>query len=109
MIIDLKSVEHLKMQAPQDIYEVIHKIFYQQKDKVDLMKEHLWAFSLSNAMNIINLELVSIGTKNRTIADPGDVFRVPLYKSSCYVALVHNHPSGSLEPSKADLDFEIKE
>ena len=78
MKVDLKNVDNLRMQHPQDLYEVIHKIFYQQKDKVDLMKEHLWAFSLNNAMSILNIELVSIGTKNRTIADPGDIFRIPL-------------------------------
>ena len=39
------------------------------------MKEHLWAFSLNNQSKILALELVSIGTKNKTLADPGDVFR----------------------------------
>lgn len=108
MVIDIKNIQDIKVRNPQDIYEIIHKIFYQKKDKVDHMKEHLWAISLNNAMNILNLELVSMGTKNRTTVDPGDVFRLPLYKSSSYVMIVHNHPSGNLNPSQADIDFTNK-
>ena len=108
MHIELKDAENIKLQHPQDTYEIIRKIFYERKKEVDLMKEHLWAFSLNTALKILNIELVHIGTKDRTLADPGDVFRVPLYKSSSYVILVHNHTSGDLQPSKPDLDITNK-
>jgi len=105
MKIEIENGDNIKVQHPEDTFEIIQKIFYQKKDAVDLMKEHLWTISLNRAMKILAIELVSIGCKDRTIADPGDVFRVPLYKSSSYVILVHNHPSGNLRPSDADMDL----
>ncbi len=44
------------------------------------MKEHFWTFSLNKRHKIMNIELVGIGSKDRVIADPGDVFRVPIYQ-----------------------------
>ena len=108
MKIHVENAEHINIQDPRDIWEIIQRIFYQKKDEVDLMKEHLWAFSLNKARKILNIELVSMGSKDRTIIDPGDIFRVPLYKSSSYVILVHNHPSGRLKPSDADIEITNK-
>ena len=105
MKVEVENAENIKVQHPQDTYEIIRKIFYDRHDEVDLMKEHFWTISLNKALKILAIELVSIGCKDRSIADPGDVFRVPLYKSSSYVVLVHNHPSGSLKPSEADLEL----
>lgn len=108
MDIKVENAENIKLQDPEDTFAIIQKVFYEKKNEVDLMKEHFWAISLNKALKILNLELVSIGCKDRTLADPGDVFRVPLYKSSSYVILVHNHPSGSLKPSDADIDLTNK-
>jgi len=101
-------VEDVKIQDATDIFEIIQRVFYKRKREVDLMKEHLWAFSLNKQRKILNLELISMGTKDKTLADPGDVFRVPLYKSSSYLILVHNHPSGGLSPSETDMDITNK-
>ena len=94
-----------KVQDPQDIYEIIQRVFYQKKGEVDLHKEHFWVLCLNKSLKILALELVGIGSKDRVIADPGDVFRLPLYKSSSYVVLAHNHPSGSLKPSDSDMEL----
>ncbi len=102
------QIKPTKIKHPDDIFEVIQIIFYRREGEVDLMKEHLWAFSLNKQKKILSLELVSMGTKDRTVADPGDIFRVPLYKSSSYVILVHNHPSGGLKPSQSDMDLTNK-
>ena len=105
MRIEVENAENIKVQHPEDTYEIIRKIFYDRHDEVDLMKEHFWTIALNKALKILAIELVSIGCKDKTIADPGDVFRVPLYKSSSAVVLVHSHPSGDLQPSEADLEL----
>ena len=104
MNIDLKEVDKRVVEDPQDIFEIIQLIFY-KREEVDLTKEHLWAVSLNKARKIVAIELVSMGSKDRTIADPGDVFRIPLYKSASKLILVHNHPSGILKPSDSDMDL----
>ena len=53
----------------------------------------------------MNLELVALGANNRGSARPADVLAIPLQKQAKGVILIHNHPSGTLEPSEADKDF----
>ena len=105
MRIAFTNSDKIAVYSAQDIFTIIQHIFYEKKDKADLMQEHFWTFALNKARKILNIELIGMGCRDRVIADPGDVFRVPLYKSSSYVILVHNHPSGSLHPSKEDIDL----
>jgi len=58
-----------------------------------------------NANKILFVELIGLGAVNRVSANPSDVFRMAIYKMIVRMVLVHNHPSGNLEPSKKDLDF----
>ncbi len=105
MHIDIENAGKIAIYNGYDVFEIMQKIFYNnKKEEADLMKEHFWTFSLNKRHKIMNIELVGIGSKDRVIADPGDVFRVPIYKSASYVVLVHNHPSGGLTPSKTDID-----
>jgi DNA repair protein RadC len=48
------------------------------------------------------IELVSLGSVNATLVEPMNVFRVAVMKGSEKVILVHNHPSGELNPSEDD-------
>jgi len=70
--------------------------------------EHLWVVSLNTKQWIQNIELINIGSANRVFTQPPEIFRVPIYKAATSIIMVHNHPSGSLEPSKADKDFTDK-
>ena len=44
-----------------------------------------------------------VGTVNSSVFSQREIFREALIKDAVYVILLHNHPSGSPEPSKADL------
>jgi DNA repair protein RadC len=68
-------------------------------------KEYFVVLLLDGAHNIIQSEVVSIGTLNRTIVHPREVFLPAVQHSAGAVILVHNHPSGSLEPSREDLEI----
>jgi len=46
-----------------------------------------------------------MGTVNKTLTEPMEVFSVPLQKRAVKIILVHNHPSGELEPSTSDKDM----
>jgi DNA repair protein RadC len=54
---------------------------------------------------VLNIELVSLGSINKTIVEPMEVFSVPLQKRAVKIILVHNHPSGELKPSDSDKDI----
>lgn len=79
-----------------DVYEYT-------KNMHDLPKEHLRGIYLNSHYKVIHDEVISIGTIDANIIHPREVFRPALEYAAAAVILVHNHPSGHLEPSEADL------
>ena len=68
----------------------------------DLKKEHFIAVFLDSKNKIIKDEIISIGTLNSSLVHPREVFKEAIKNSANSVILVHNHPSGSVEPSDED-------
>jgi DNA repair protein RadC len=68
-----------------------------------LPKEHLRGIYLNAHYKVIHDEVVSIGTVDTNIVHPREVFKPALEYSAAAVVLVHNHPSGELAPSEADV------
>jgi len=65
--------------------------------------EHFISISLTGAHEIINIRVVSVGTLMNTLAHPREVFADAITDRAASVIFAHNHPSGSCEPSDADL------
>ena len=98
------NIEKITISHALDIYEIMQKVL-KREHKVDQAKEHFWVLAMSGANKILNIELVALGANNRIISRPADILNIPLQKQAAGVILVHNHPSGSLEPSEADKDY----
>ncbi len=82
-----------------DVFSLLKSIY------ADVMPdEHMWVIHLDIKSNIVGFSEVSIGAKGKTIADPSAIFRDAILGNSNAVILAHNHPSGSLEPSKEDIE-----
>jgi len=79
-----------------DVYEYT-------KGMRDLPKEHLRGIYLNSHYKVIHDEVISIGTIDANIIHPREVFKPALEYAAAAVILVHNHPSGSLSPSDADI------
>jgi DNA repair protein RadC len=84
--------------------------FLQQKLK-DHRREVFAVLFLNRANKINHFEIVSEGGITGTVADPRVILRKALEEDAVNIILCHNHPSGSLKPSKADeqLTTKIKE
>lgn len=66
---------------------------------------------LNRANKINHFEIISEGGITGTVADPRVILRKALEEDAVNIILCHNHPSGSLKPSRADeqLTAKIKE
>jgi len=60
---------------------------------------------MNNQNSVIDSEVLFSGTVNKTIIYPRNVIQKALLKNATGLILVHNHPSGSLKPSKHDLEL----
>jgi DNA repair protein RadC len=85
-----------------DVYECIASQYK------DLNHEEFWILLLNRANKITSRHLVSKGGQAGTIADPKIIFNIALENHAASIILTHNHPSGNLKPSHADLELTRK-
>ena len=84
--------------------------FLQSKIK-DNRREVFAVLFLNRANKINHFEIISEGGITGTVADPRIILKKALEEDAVNIVLAHNHPSGSLKPSRADeeLTNKIKE
>jgi len=70
-----------------------------------LFKEHFKIALLDTKNQIIGIENISVGTLNASIVHPRDVFKVAIKRNCNSIILIHNHPSGDVEPSAEDVNL----
>jgi DNA repair protein RadC len=69
----------------------------------ELMHEEFWVALLNRANMLIGKQQISKGGMSGTVADPKIIFQVALQQKASGIILCHNHPSGNLKPSDADI------
>ncbi|UZR99984.1 JAB domain-containing protein [Chondrinema litorale] len=62
----------------------------------------------NRANRVLGIYTASIGGISGTVADPKLIFATALKSASCGILLCHNHPSGNLAPSQADINLTKK-
>lgn len=84
---------------------------YLQAKLKDLRHEVFAVLFLNRANKVNHFEIVSEGGITGTVADPRIILKKALEEDAISIILCHNHPSGSLKPSRADeeLTNKIKE
>jgi len=98
------SVEdRIKIANTEDLHKILAKIL-SREDKINQEKEHFWFIGLNLANEILCIDTVSLGTVYSADVTPMNVFRNGVWKGCTHAILAHNHPSGSLKPSKEDID-----
>ncbi len=68
-------------------------------------KEHLVGLYLDAQNGLLHQETLSVGSLNTTRTHPREILFPAVVHLALGFILVHNHPSGSLEPSPEDLEF----
>ena len=63
---------------------------------------------LNRANKINHFEIISEGGITGTVADPRVILKKALEENAVSIILCHNHPSGSLKPSRADEELTLK-
>ncbi len=86
-----------RITSSQNVYDVM------APHLMDLPHEEFWILMLNKANVVIKKEQVSMGGVSGTIADPKIIFKKAVESLASAVILIHNHPSGNLKPSQADV------
>ena len=68
-----------------------------------LDREHFKVINLNTKNQVMVIEEVSVGSLNASLVHPREVFKLPIKRSAARLILVHNHPSGDVQPSREDV------
>lgn len=104
MDIELTEAEKVKILNSDDLFGIMQRVLLRE-NKIDQNREHFWVVGLATNNKLLFIELISLGSVNKTIAEPMEVFSFALQKRAVKIILCHNHPSGELKPSERDKDI----
>jgi len=91
-----------KIQTSREAYDIIGPTLQ------DLDIEEFWIILLNSGNRLIRKELISNGGMKSVIVDPKAVFKKAIDHRAAGIVLAHNHPSGHLFPSEADIKLTNK-
>ena len=91
-----KVEERVTILSSKDVYECFYPLM------CDLPTEECWVLLLNQASKVIEKVKIGAGGLNATAVDVRCVLREALLKRASAIALCHNHPSGSIRPSRED-------
>ena len=94
---DFTAVKPTAITCSKDIYQ------YMRSQLLDQPQEEFWIILLKRNNEIISKEQISKGGLSGTFVDPKVIFKVAIDLRASSLVLIHNHPSGNIQPSKADL------
>ena len=90
--------EGTKISSPAEVLPLISHF-------ADRKQEHFICLSLNGANEVITSRVVSVGLVNKTQVHPREVFADPITDRASSIIVAHNHPAGTLTPSKEDIEI----
>ena len=85
-----------RIESSEAVYEELKKFSTKKQ-------EYFLTITLDGASHIINTRTIFIGTLNQTLAHPREIFTDAIADRAAGIIVAHNHPSGTLEASVADI------
>ena len=85
--------------SPKDAYEMI-------KEQLEGLDREQFIIACLNTMNEpTNISVVSVGSLNKAIVHPREVFKTAILSNAASIMAFHNHPSGEITPSQQDIQL----
>jgi len=101
----VKASKRPRVTSSKDVYEVLMDSW--DEGKLDLL-EQFKIVLLDRSQRVLGIFLASSGGICGTVVDPKLILTTALKTRSCSLILSHNHPSGNLKPSQADIKLTRK-
>ena len=85
-----------KILKPEDVLPLVDDIRAHRQ-------EHFICIWLNGAGELLGKRVITVGLVNHSLVHPREVFSDAITDRAASIICVHNHPSGSLEPSSQDI------
>ncbi len=94
---ETETVKRDKITCSKDVFDIMKPIM------LDLPHEEFWLLILNRSNAVIKKELISRGGVAGTVVDTKIIFKTAVENLASSIIISHNHPSGNLNPSDADI------
>lgn len=88
-----------RLNSPTDIALMMRRLLNMGR----MAEEHCYIIAMNNCCKVLGVFLISKGTANASIISPREVYMRALLSGAVQIVLCHNHPSGDVTPSNADM------
>ena len=95
-------IERQQISSSKDVFDIL------QPHLSDLSTEEFWAIFLNHQNKILYKTCLFRGGIASSVADVRVIFKMALEHFSTQIIVAHNHPAGSLKPSKEDINMTQK-
>ena len=89
-----------KLHAPNDVFEYLLKLW--DLDTIEI-SETFYVLLFNNKNRLLGWSQISKGSRSATVVDVGHIVTLALLGNASHLVIAHNHPSGELRPSRADI------
>lgn len=89
--------QRVKISGPVDIADFVRSIL------LDNSREQFVAIFFDASHYVASYSIITVGIANQSLIHPREVFQRAVLIGAVAIAVAHNHPSGSVEPSQEDL------
>lgn len=100
-----KTLDRIKIKDSKSVYQVI---INKWNLEIIELQEEVKIILLNRANEVLGVYELSKGGTSGTIVDIKLILSVALKCNAHSIIMCHNHPSGNLKPSKADIDITSK-
>jgi DNA repair protein RadC len=97
-----ESIELKKITSSKMVFEIMQPIIG------ELPHEEFWILYLNNSNKVIHKAQLSKGGLTGTVVDVRLIFKTAFEHNAISIILTHNHPSGKLQASEADIQITKK-
>ena len=100
----VKPSERAKVQSSISAVDILRPFY---GDDIEYI-EKMYVIYLNRANKVLGVNLLSSGGTSQTVCDPKMIFQGAILANASAIILSHNHPSGTLKPSEADINLTKK-
>ncbi len=90
--------EGLKIKFPSDVMPLLHHY-------CDRKQEHFISITVNAANEVLKTRVITIGLIDKSHVHPREVFADAITDRASAIIVAHNHPTGNIEPSRADIEI----
>lgn len=94
----MTSKDEIVIHEPKDVYMLLYP------EIGHVQEEHVYGLYLNTKGKLIDKVMVFKGSLNHSVIHPRELFKHAIQLGAAAVIFAHNHPTGDVSPSQADLD-----